>query len=275
MAPHEFQSLQFRVYWHLKTPLLKVPFRQPLNPMTLDIYPGSHYFLICIIVKVVLPWHFPQSMPLPWLLSLQGTGIFIVWLWASSYLTVAEVFNFLFRVPVLHCPTFCYILTVRGLTWAVPTWKHNTMCSNHITLYSHCTMSIISHAHTDLCPSCIIKLSHCTFTVMTLHYTYSAPYLQCGILTLHCAHWTLTSPTLYSHYTNPWCMVHVIHCIHALLNWAALGSTLHWCTLTLHYTHKTPPHTTLRCTPKVLYQHWIDLHFIPPWLLYIHNALHP
>lgn len=65
----------------------------------------------------------PHAYP-PGRLSLQGTGIFIVWLWAFSYPAVAEICNFFYCVPALHCPRFCYILTLPGPQWAVPTWKH-------------------------------------------------------------------------------------------------------------------------------------------------------
>lgn len=136
-------------------------------------------------------------------------------------------------------------------------------------------MSVINHAHTDLCPSCIINLLHCTFTTRSLHYTYSAPYFQRSILTLHYVHRTLTRTTLYLHCTNPWCMVYIIRCFHTVLSWATLRYTLRWCTLTLHHTR---PHTTLHCTHKIPYQHWMDLHFIPTLLLIstmhcVHSAL--
>lgn len=193
MAPGELQSPQFWDCWTQKTPLLKVPSRWPLHPRPPDVHLGSHYFALCIILKMVprVPCSVSATVPQS-AFSHFSHGCFFSRMQGFSQcdhgslhflLLLKSVTSF----PVLHRQRWCCILVIPWPRSLHPHGTTYTMRATHTALHSLCTMSSMYHTHTDLCP-CF----HDSDPVLPPYlqcpiWTYSAPHLQCTIVTL-CLH---------------------------------------------------------------------------------------
>lgn len=187
MAPGELQSPQFWDCWTQKTPLLKVPSRWLLQPRPPDVHLGSHYFALCIILKVAprVPCSVSATVPQS----------------AFSHFSHGCLFSRMQQFSQYDYESLHLLLLLKSAT-SFPVCLYCTSKDYAASLLSHNhSHSIYTEPHTQ----CRLPTLHCTHHVPNaphphrpmsmllqqwpcIAYTYSAPYLHYNALYSHCAY---------------------------------------------------------------------------------------